>query len=91
MPDERLTGRATNECVAAVAGILGPATALSDTMDAVTEEAAQIAHTLLEDAAIGIRVAIERKEQRMAASHAGVLRVTVTPHHRLVGVIDEKA
>ena len=35
-----LSTRVTNEGVAAVAGILGPATALSDTMDAVTEQAA---------------------------------------------------
>ena len=84
-------GRLVDEAVAAMAGVFGAAVTLRHDMDPVSEQATQVADLLrkVDAAAIGIGVASE--QQRMAASHAGVLRVIVAAHHFPIRVVTEEA
>lgn len=86
-----LTLRLLYERMAAVAGVLDAAVALGDDVDAMAEETAQVADPLVEDPAAGIGIGVVAKQQRMAAAHAGIFGVPVSPADFLVGVVAEEA
>jgi hypothetical protein len=60
------------ERMAAVAGVLDPSIAMAHDLDAVPEQAAQVAHFLLEPNQIAIGVALGTIDERMPALDAHV-------------------
>jgi len=90
MADERPLRRMVHERVAATARVLGPAVALRDGMHPVAEQPAEIAHALVEDAAVRIRIVPHGKQQRVPAAHARVFGVAMALRDSLVGVLHEK-
>ena len=91
MADQRLRLGVLDERVAAAACVFGTTTPLGHAVHTMAEKPAEIAHLLVEDAAHRIRIGLDRKEQRVAAPHAGVRGVPVPLSHTFIRVVDEKA
>ena len=79
------------ERMAAEAGVFHEAIARGDRVDAVAEQAAGVADSLVEDVAVRERIRRRREDERMPASDADVLVMPVTPGEQHVGVVPQEA
>ena len=75
----------------AEAGVFDEAIPRGDPMDAVAEQAAGVANLLVEDVAVRERIRRRREDERMAAPHADVLMMAVTPRQQDVCVMPQEA
>src|SRR5688572_18813389 len=90
MADQRLAVRLMDEAVAAVAGILDATIALRHAMHVVAEQTAEIPDAFLEAVPRVVWIGVQRKQQRMSASHAGVFHVSVARADRFVRVMAQE-
>ena len=76
--------------VAAPTRVLDESVPIGHARHAVTEYSAQVAHLLVEDRGVRIRIAVSGKQQGMSALNADVLVMIVPVDEVLVGVVSEK-
>lgn len=76
--------------VAAPTRVLDETVPIGHARHAVAEYSAQVAHLLVEDRGVGIRIAVSGKKQGMSALNADVLVMIVPIDKVLVGVVSEK-
>ena len=86
-----LRRRTLDERVAAVAGVLSAAMPHGHGVHVVAEQAAEITDAFLKPIASVVRVLFDAEEQRMAASHACVLRMPVAYGDPFIGVMPQEA
>jgi hypothetical protein len=91
MPDDVPPLRLMYEAVAAVAGVFGASVALGNGVNAVAEQAAQVADLLGEAVALPVRIGVAPEQQWMPAADTGVFGVSVAAADHPIRVVTQEA